>query len=122
MANSKLTREQKDSRIEWLSALQFSDGEIAACGRYTVAKLPMFPGSRMAQFIVSYCAKDEQKIRRKVGEFYALDKMYVLGDTGVTLPSHITAMDLASMLAEFDEDDSGSEPEPWTSTMGRYFG
>lgn len=125
MANTKLTREQKDFRIEWLSALEFSDGDIAACGRYTVVTVPMFPGSRMSQFLVSYCAKDEQKIRRKVGEYYVLEKMYGLGHTGITLPSYIGAMDLASILAEYDDDNDHLEyfdDGYGSSTMEKYFG
>ena len=108
MANSKLTRDQKNMRIEWLTALKFSGGEIATAGRFTVVKVADFPGARMAHFSASYCAKDEQKIRRKVGEYYALKKLMDLAGNWIGLPEHITAQVFADSLSEMSEFS-----EPW---------
>lgn len=102
-ANTKLSREQKNDRIEWLTALEYSDGEVATSGRFTVAKMADFPNSRMAHFSVSYCARDEKKIRRKVGEYYALKKLMDFAGDWITLPANISADDLVNTLDELND-------------------
>lgn len=97
-ANTKLTREQKDQRIEWLCELKFSGGETANVGMFTVAKLPDFEGSKMAHFSVSVCSETEQKFRRKVGEYHALRRLMEFNGNWITLPNSITAASLANLL------------------------
>lgn len=97
-ANTKLTREQKDQRIEWLCELKFSSGEIANAGMFTVAKLPDFEGSKMAHFSVSVCSETEQKFRRKVGEYHALRRLMEFNGEWITLPASISAQELANSL------------------------
>ena len=99
-ANTKLTREQKDQRREWLEELEYANGEIANAAMFTVAKLPDFQGSKMAHFSVSVCSDTEMKFRRKVGEYHALRKLMEFGGEWVTLPNNITAYALAENLYE----------------------
>jgi hypothetical protein len=111
-ANTKLTREQKDQRIEWLCELKFSGGEIATAGMITVAKRPAFPGSKMAHFSVSVCSDTEQKFRRKVGEYHALRRLMEFNGNWnngnwITLPARILASSFAYTL---DCEDQVSRP------------
>ena len=78
MSNSKLNRVQKQFRREMLSYLKENGGYIRqniSNGR-TVVVSPVFSGSRMVIVSVSNMSPDEQKFRRKVGEYYALFSMF----------------------------------------------
>lgn len=98
-SNSKLTREQKNDRIEWLTAMDYSGGDVAGYGSFTVAKMPDFKGSKMAQFSVSVCSDTEKKFRRKVGEYHALRRLFDCTGEWITLPNSIDAFGLAYDLS-----------------------
>lgn len=104
VSNSKLTPEQKDTRKRWLNDLEYFNGEIATAGYFTVAKIPLFNGSRMANFSVSKRSLDEQKFRRKVGEYHALRKLLAYPNENILLPNEFSAMDFAQMLNSEYED------------------
>lgn len=78
-SNSKLTPEQKT----WLAKFKARNPAVAfsTVGRVTVAVNPHFGGLDNGQFAVSIASKQEKKIRRKVGEFYAAVRL--LGDSGM---------------------------------------
>lgn len=96
-ANTKLTKEQKAQRKEWLNEFKTFNGELAFCGAFTVAKVSEFPGSKMAFFSVSVCSDKEQKFRRKVGEYHAMRNMLDIEEY-VKLPSIVSALHFAEML------------------------
>lgn len=106
---TKLTPEQKTFRKDILFAYNDAEGfEIATseCGRVTVAKIDEFPGSRMACFSVSIASPTEPRVKRKVGEYWALYRMKT-GQT-VILPGTISAADFAQSIADtpgFSEDE-----------------
>lgn len=70
MANSKLTREQKEYRKEFISRLKKCAGVVVQYGNVTCVLLRT--GECMGDFSVAIASPDEQKIRRKVGEYMAL--------------------------------------------------
>ena len=72
MANSKLTREQKNERKEMLSMFEFAWGYFHIAYGVTLAIMPV---NKMAQVSVSIMSEDGQKFRRKVGEYHALNRM-----------------------------------------------
>lgn len=45
-------------------------------GPLTICAVPVFPGSRMISISMAWASPNEKKIRRKVGEFYALRRWY----------------------------------------------
>lgn len=94
MSNSKLTKFQKVSRKVMLADLRSALGSIATVGRFTVAIMPEFPGSSMARMSVSFASEDEQKIRRKVGEYHALIRLHNL--ESVPVPIGFDATDMAN--------------------------
>lgn len=96
-ANSRLTKNQKAERRAHLHTLFHAYGDIASSGRYTVAKMPEFFGSKMARYSVSVCSKDEIKFRRKVGEYHALVRLFNWNEC-ITLPNNITPFHLTSIL------------------------
>lgn len=100
MANSKLDKYQK----AWLATEKQRKGlTFGYADRFTVARFEEFPGARMACYSISYAAIDEQKIRRKVGEYWALVKR-TFGS--ITLPAKFTAQDVADMFAAYDDTNA----------------
>lgn len=97
-ANTKLTKDQKAQRREWLGEMEYLGGEVATAGMFTVAKLPDFPGSKMAHYSVSVCSDTEMKFRRKVGEYHALRRLMEFNGNWITLPSYISALGLVAAL------------------------
>lgn len=88
MSNSKLTPKQNSSRKDLKLDLFAQNGQIlqnAENGR-TMVVYPEFRGSRMVRVTFSHMSPNEQKFRRKVGEYHALIALY----TGmyVTMPSN----------------------------------
>jgi hypothetical protein len=73
-------------------------GTIATVGRFTVAIMPEFPESNMARMSVSFASEDEQKIRRKVGEYHALTRLTML--ESVPVPTNFDALSMAQMMAD----------------------
>lgn len=80
-SNSRLNAFQKGSRKHMLGILTAALGIVITSedGRVTVAFMPEFEGSRMLRVAVSVASPDETKIRRKVGEYHALDKLFNCG-------------------------------------------
>lgn len=101
-ANTRLTKEQKQDRKIMLNSLKEYDGEIASIGRFCVAKWPEFPNSKMSLFAFATCSDKERKNRRKVGEYFALNRLRQ--DESVKLPSFISAEEFARMLDELEYD------------------
>jgi len=77
-SNSKLDSHGKLMRKEYLQFLAWDSGAIVTStdGRVTLAFKPEFVGSRMLRLAISYCSPDEIKVRRKVGEYMALRRLY----------------------------------------------
>lgn len=98
MSNSKLTRAQKDFRKFYMAKLVSAGGTIATVGRFTVAIVPEFPGSNMARMSVAFASEDEQKIRRKVGEYHALYRWK--DNQSVPVPVNFEARDMADFMEE----------------------
>ena len=84
MSNTKLSTgeklERKDMKAEFLA----NGGQLFSHGRVTLAAMPMGNTFRVA---VSIASLDEQKVRRKVGEYYAL----LAFEWGETIPADIEA-------------------------------
>lgn len=76
-SNSKLTKLQKSARKEMMAELVEAKGAIVTSsdGTVTVAFMPEFEGSRMLTVGVSVASPQELNIRRKVGEYHALDNL-----------------------------------------------
>lgn len=99
MANTKLDKDTKawlkQAKQDYECRLTFGYGN-----RFTVARIEEFPGASMACFAVSYASQDEQKVRRKVGEWYALNKLHA--GSVIKLPAKFAAQDVADMFVELD--------------------
>lgn len=100
-SNSKLTSKQKNYRKGLIKYFRdtFHDFEIAQYEGVTVAKFSEFPGARMARVAFSFASPDEQKIRRKVGEYHALMRLY--REEYVMLPNNLSAQEFAEILSEY---------------------
>jgi hypothetical protein len=99
MSNSKLSHEQKIFRKAALSDLRDCGGHIFTSNRVTVAIMPEFAGSKMARMSVSIASENEQKLRRKVGEFHALERLHNL--ESVPVPSYLDTRDMAEMFLDY---------------------
>lgn len=75
MSNSKLNEFQKAKRKSMLSELHNAGGWLHSDYGVTLCIMPEFAGSKMARVSVSVASEDEQKVRRKVGEYWALHRM-----------------------------------------------
>ena len=95
-SNTKLNALQKQWTKDTKAMFNKCGGTIAQMGRFTVAKMPEFKGSKMARFSVSYCSPDEKKFRPKVGEHFVLRRMS--SKEFITLPNMFTARDVAYMF------------------------
>lgn len=86
MSNSKLVPFQKEARKTMLATLGDNGGKVFYFADYgiTIAIEPVFKGSKTATVSVSTASENETKLRRKVGEFYALAKLY--DDMYITVP------------------------------------
>jgi len=74
MSNSKLTPGQKIERKHMLQNLKGKRFGMASNGRNTVCVLRTGPTSGV--FAVSVMGVTEQKFRRKVGEYHALERLH----------------------------------------------
>lgn len=99
MSNSKLTVHQKMNRMEYLETLVMCHGAIVASlsGRVTLAFVPEFTGSRMLKVAVSYASPTEKKVRRKVGEYHALSKLFDTGEF-IKIPDGFDPYDLVEVM------------------------
>ena len=106
MANTKLTGIMKSARKEMLADFSAAGGKLFNFEGFTVAIKPAFIGSTMAIVSVSCASPDEQKTRRKVGEFYALSKILDQGEF-IQLPlREWDFADFAENTAEFFSKDA----------------
>lgn len=96
-SNSKLTPEQKT----WLAKAKERNPNIAfsTVGRVTVAVKPHSGGLDNGQFSVSIASKQEKKVRRKVGEFWAANRLVYDYGMPVDLSAFGHAEDAAYSLA-----------------------
>lgn len=105
MSNSKLNSVQKTLRKNMLVKFTGEGGEIFSFSehRTTVAIVPEFTGSKMSRVSVSICSPDEVKFRRKVGEYFALDKLFVGEYVVVPTPNQTEyfAKEFAKVISEF---------------------
>jgi hypothetical protein len=98
MSNSKLEKFQKVNRKVMLAGMRDAGGTIATVGRFTVAIMPEFPGSSMARMSVSFASENETKLRRKVGEYHALARLYKM--QSVPVPVNFDALNMADFMEE----------------------
>lgn len=84
MSNTKLTKIENTERKEMKAEFLADGGYLFSHGRVTLAAMPMGNTFRVA---VSIASPDEQKIRRKVGEYHAM----LAFDCGETIPVDIHA-------------------------------
>jgi hypothetical protein len=98
MSNSKLTLCQKHAVKGFKADIQESGGTFAHVGRFTVVIMPEFPGSSMARMSVAFASENEQKIRRKVGIYHAMVRMY--DNQSVPVPVNFDALSMALMMAD----------------------
>jgi hypothetical protein len=112
-ASPKLNEYERDERKRWLNDLLMAGGFIgqSPCGRVTVALMPEFPGSRMARMSVAYAAPVETKTRRKVGEYWALSRIF--GDEWVKVPVLQDVEAMAEFLAETMDAQEWDNPWPF---------
>ena len=95
-SNSKLTDYQKSLRKQMLA--QFA-GVLATSGRVTVALERT--GEKMGRFSLAIASEDERKIRRKVGEFYALNRF----DDGDSQSVRLADSDMAVEGFGYDSEE-----------------
>jgi hypothetical protein len=101
-SNSKLTKLQKAARKEMMAELVEAKGAIVTSsdGTVTVASIPEFEGSRMLSVGVSVASPQELNIRRKVGEYHALDNL-MFGVSIIKVPDGTDMDTLAEVIAGF---------------------
>lgn len=80
MSNTKLTTTEKACLREYKETMP-KNMAFATCGRFTVLVAVHF---NCVQLATALASTDEQKIRRKVGEWYAADRF--INREYVTLP------------------------------------
>lgn len=78
-ANTKLTKEQKAERKAWMQELHSASGHIYTnvSGTVTMVVMPENSGSRIVLATFAVASPNEEKIRRKVGEYHALRRMFM---------------------------------------------
>lgn len=97
-SNSKLNSLQKQERKQLKADFLKAGGVIVHVEGVTVAL--MRTGENTGLFSVSVASVDEQKDRRKVGEFYALDRW----NWGTELPCRLRTTDEAMIMGFRDVD------------------
>lgn len=87
-SNTKLTKDQKISLKDFQELLQDLKGEIFTFSEYncTIVVVPEFNNSKMVRVSVSTMSDNEKKFRNKVGQFYALEKMFGYSDEYIKIP------------------------------------
>lgn len=98
MSNSKLTPFQKG----FLRTLKASYGDrlvFGFSGPVTVAVIANENGLQVAKFAASIAGENEQKFRKKVGQYFAADRAFNNGSP-VDLNNFVSAQDAANHLAD----------------------
>ena len=95
-SNSKLNPDQKAERKAWLADLPLDATMITSVCGVTVLAVP---DGNVTRFYSSVSSPDEVKVRRKVGEYWALYRWAGgLGD-GFMMPGSWTAEEMLEQLA-----------------------
>lgn len=99
-SNSKLTQDQKSARKAMWNMLADFNGNMvnSDCGKVTIAYMPEFVGSRMLTLAVSNASPSELKIRRKVGEYHAMNNLFY--GRSIVVFDGIDMFALANVLAD----------------------
>ena len=98
-SNSKISKAQK-AELKQFKRLN-PDVAFAQFGHVTV--LVNRTGVDMGEFTTSVASMDEQKLRRKVGEYHAMVRL-AWGTAQPVFMGHATANEMATDLAEFLAD------------------
>ena len=87
-SNTKLTQDQKSLLKAFQELLQELKGEIFTIPYYncTVVVVPEFNNSKMVRVSISHSSKNEKKFRDKVGQYYALEKMFGYSSEYIKVP------------------------------------
>ncbi len=117
-SNSKLTASQKSIRKNMKVWLKEQGGSLHSFPSYgvTMVYVPAFEGARGAFMSVSMASNDEQKFRRKVGEYHALIKWEggeVVPVPNVTFPANMLEEFAATYQAHSDSDFQGDDGIDW---------
>lgn len=109
MSNTKLTTEQKQMRKN----LRKSFGpqcEMVTVGRVTLFRQPEFSGSNMGLLSIAVASVKEQKFRRKVGEYLALERA-AYGEY-IKVPMCVSLKNIGIVLSgEYIADDNDAYAE-----------
>lgn len=82
-SNTKLTQEQEFARKEMLLDLPAGSVMARTEGGHTILVVPR---GNTVQVSTSICSEDENKWRRKVGEYHALNRWY--NGESIPMPAH----------------------------------
>ncbi len=95
LSNSKLSAVQKQARKEMLAQLPNGASLANDGGCVTILAVPDGSVTRVFSAVAS---QDEQKFRRKVGEYHALNRYFNDASGGMVLPGAWNAVDVITML------------------------
>jgi hypothetical protein len=94
-SNSKLNPDQKAERKAWLADLPLDATMITSVCGVTILAVPE---GNVTRFYSSVSSPDERKVRRKVGEYWALARWHYAMD-GFLMPGSWTAEEMLEQLA-----------------------
>jgi hypothetical protein len=94
-SNSKLSPNQKADRKAWMADLPLDATMITSVCGVTVLAVP---DGNVTRFYSSVSSPDEVKVRRKVGEYWALYRRE-WGQDGFLMPGSWTAEEMLEQLA-----------------------
>lgn len=97
MSNTKLSDDAKQLLSELKFDFTLEGGKLFNFDGVCVAIKPAYPNSIMAMVAVSFASFNEDKLRRKVGEFHALNKM----DTGEYIQVPLSPGDFEDFAINF---------------------
>lgn len=90
VSNSKLDQYENDQRKIVKAEFKQDGGRVVNDGITTIAYLQV--SANLVEFSTSICSPDEQKFRRKVGEFYALQRFEEGNTVKMRVPEFHTMM------------------------------
>ena len=99
MSNTKLAADQKSDRKNLLSRLSYNSVMATSmCGRVTVLLVPNDTMGGFSVLYTAYASENEEKYRRKVGEYVVLCRWYD-GDFGTIVPANVDAQNMADYFS-----------------------